>query len=151
MVQNYYNLAASDTDIVGLMAYLWPGGLDEPNQLGVRNMPQSVIDMNVKIGTMIKANYSPCTSTRVSELLNTPNLVHIFPNPTNGIIHFEFNYPAEINQLKVYNFSGEQVISLEIINSKSALLDFTKFSNGIYFYTINGVLGILETRKFVKY
>ena len=42
MVQDYYKVALTEPPISGLVGYLWPGGFDEPKQLGVRDMPQSV-------------------------------------------------------------------------------------------------------------
>lgn len=60
MVQDYYKVALTEPGISGLVGYLWPGGFDEPKQLGVRNMPQSVKDINIEIGNMIKANNPVC-------------------------------------------------------------------------------------------
>ncbi len=50
---NYYNLAASDSDVIAMVGYLWPGGLDTPAQLGARELPQTVQDEYVRIGQLI--------------------------------------------------------------------------------------------------
>jgi chitodextrinase len=61
-IQSYYDLAASDADVIGLIGYLWPGGFDEPGELGGRNLPTAVVNKLVSIGQSIKANYSPCNA-----------------------------------------------------------------------------------------
>ncbi len=61
-IKDYYDLAVSDTTIIGMVGYIWPGGFDGPGSLGARNLPQNAIDMVVEIGTMIKANNLPCAS-----------------------------------------------------------------------------------------
>jgi hypothetical protein len=53
VLQDYYNLAASEPDVIGILGYLWIGGFDG---LGVRNMPQSVIDLNIQLGRGVKLN-----------------------------------------------------------------------------------------------
>lgn len=50
---SYYDLALSDPEIIGIIGYLWPGGLDDPRQKGTRNLPQRVIDEHRRIGKLI--------------------------------------------------------------------------------------------------
>ena len=57
-VKDYYDLASSDTSVAGLLGFQWVGMAD--GELGVRNMPQNVRDLNVDIGKAIKANNSMC-------------------------------------------------------------------------------------------
>jgi hypothetical protein len=59
-IQDYYDLAASDPEIAGLLGYRWAGNAGDP-AIGVRDMPQNIIDLNVSIGKRIKANNSPCS------------------------------------------------------------------------------------------
>jgi chitodextrinase len=61
-IQSYYDLAAGDPDVIGFIGYLWPGGFDEPGELGGRNLPAAVVNKLVSIGQSIKANYSPCNA-----------------------------------------------------------------------------------------
>ncbi len=49
----YYDLARADPEIIGIIGYLWPGGLDDPRQKGARNLPQNVIDEHQRIGRAI--------------------------------------------------------------------------------------------------
>ncbi len=50
---NYYGLAKSDPDVVGLIGYLWPSKLDDENQIGARELPASVINEHIRIGKAI--------------------------------------------------------------------------------------------------
>jgi hypothetical protein len=72
MLQSYFNLASSDPDVIGILGYLWVGGFDAPMDLGVRNMPQSVIDLNLDLGRKIKLNGqvppSPPTGLRATNV-----------------------------------------------------------------------------------
>ena len=150
MVQNYYNLAANDTDIVGLLAYLWPGGLDDPNQMGVRNMPQSVKDKNVEIGLKIKANYSPCEITSITEGSLSNSSVKVFPNPATDEVVFEFSDNENLNyQLRLYSVFGELIYS-SIISSSKTSIALNHVSSGLYFYTITSPTKTVYSGKFVK-
>lgn len=53
VASRYYNLAKSDPDIIGIIAYLWPSGFDDPHQMGARQLPIKVIDEHVRIGRLI--------------------------------------------------------------------------------------------------
>jgi hypothetical protein len=59
-IQDYYDLAASDPEIAGLLGYRWAGSLGD-SAIGVRDMPQNIIDLNVSLGKRVKANNSPCS------------------------------------------------------------------------------------------
>ncbi|MBA3471221.1 MAG: hypothetical protein H0T53_16420 [Herpetosiphonaceae bacterium] len=50
---SYFNLAASDRDVVALIGYAWPGGFDAPHAQGARQLPQSVRDEYARIGKLI--------------------------------------------------------------------------------------------------
>ena len=50
---SYYELAATDADIVALLAYLWPGGLDGPTHLGTRDLPEEALSVHRLIGATI--------------------------------------------------------------------------------------------------
>ncbi|MEO1615931.1 MAG: hypothetical protein AAFV88_08795 [Planctomycetota bacterium] len=48
----YCRIAAEDEDVIGLMAYFWPGGFDDPTALGTRQM-SDVKNQYRKIGRRI--------------------------------------------------------------------------------------------------
>jgi hypothetical protein len=50
-----YRVAASDPDVVALIGYLWPGGIDpaHPGELGARDLPENVRQIYRQIGQRI--------------------------------------------------------------------------------------------------
>ncbi len=136
VVQNYYDLAAADTNVIGLIGYIWPGGLDDPGHLGVRNLTQGVIDRNVTIGQLIKANYSPCTSsdiqTEESQNLNAT----VYPNPVSDQFTFDFSFEAENANVMMYDSRGQLMKSYSEVNGKSMQIETGDLADGIYFVVI---------------
>lgn len=53
VAENYFAFASADPDVVALIGYLWPSGLDDPEQLGARALPQSVLATYASIGERI--------------------------------------------------------------------------------------------------
>ncbi len=145
IVQNYYNLAASDTSIIGLIGYLWAGGLDDPGQLGVRDMPQSVINKNVEIGRMIKANNSPCKTTGLNENICSKINFLIFPNPATETLKISFRNNQK-QQLEIYNFVGQLIKEVSIINSET--INISDLQKGVYFIRLKDSPS--QTLKFIK-
>jgi hypothetical protein len=45
-----------------LLGYRWAGNVGDP-AIGVRDMPQNIIDLNESLGKRIKANNSPCSKS----------------------------------------------------------------------------------------
>lgn len=128
MVQNYYELASNDTSVIGLIGYLWAGGLDDPEQLGVRNLPQNVIDKNVAIGSMIKQNNSGCIKTNIPTI-NLNQTIQLFPNPATSNISIQL--PIYPQKIAIYNTMGALVHS-EIIYAASTISTLN-FPTGVYY------------------
>lgn len=145
MVQNYYNLAASDASIIGLIGYLWAGGLDDPEQLGVRDMPQSVIDKNVEIGMMIKSNNSPCKTTDINENIFSESNFSIFPNPATETLKISFR-DNQKQQIQICNSFGQVV--KEILIASNEKINIAGLPSGVYFIRLKDIS--LQTQKFVK-
>lgn len=145
MVQNYYNLAASDTLVIGLIGYLWAGGLDDPGQLGVRDMPQSVIDKNIEIGRMIKANNSPCRTNGINENIFSESTFLIFPSPANEILKISFR-DNQKQQIQISNSIGQVVKEILIINNEA--VNISDLPNGVYFICLKNIPS--QTQKFIK-
>lgn len=145
MIQNYYNLAASDTSIVGLIGYLWAGGLDSPDQLGVRNMPQSVIDKNVEIGSMIKANNPVCLATAVAETPITAEYLSLWPNPCTETLYISLGV-KDPQQIEIINIFGQIVKDGLITHQQS--INISDLPRGIYFIRSKDSPGTLL--RFIK-
>lgn len=78
--------------------------------------------------------------TNVTENVN--DLFNVYPNPTISKVYFN----KEVNNLKIYNLSGEIIYS-NYENVKS--IDLTDVNSGIYFIKMN-VDGIEVNKKIIK-
>ena len=86
------------------------------------------------------ANFSAITldwapSTTSIENVKANSDVKIFPNPSNGIIKVEYK---EATNIKVENSIGKIIYDEKINKSGAGIrtIDLSKFSNGIYFITL---------------
>ncbi len=50
---SYTRFARRNKDVVAIIGYLWPGGFDQPDQLGARHLPPEVIEVYGIIGRWI--------------------------------------------------------------------------------------------------
>jgi hypothetical protein len=82
-ILDYYELAASDPDISGLLGFLWAGTNGDPNELGVRDMPQNIIDLNQQIGKKVVANYSMCAPAKPPDAGTAPASIGDTGAPAN--------------------------------------------------------------------
>ena len=55
VAESYAALAARDPSVVALVGYLWPGGLDDPEQLGARELPAGVRETYREIGQRVRS------------------------------------------------------------------------------------------------
>lgn len=53
VIQSYFDLAVSLPESIALIGYLWPGGLDDADQLGARELPENVQVLLQEIGDEI--------------------------------------------------------------------------------------------------
>jgi hypothetical protein len=53
IMPHYYTLAQSDSEIVGMLVYAWPGGISSVNEYGVRDFPASTLEIYKSIGRSI--------------------------------------------------------------------------------------------------
>lgn len=133
VVQNYYDLAVNDTNIIGLIGYIWPGGLDGPTHHGVRNLTAPVINKNVEIGQLIKANFSPCNTIGIQESDESKENMRIYPNPATEVLNIDFLSEPVDGALTIYNSLGQVVKTISNIRSNSVSIETADFANGMYF------------------
>lgn len=50
---SYYELAKSESKVIALIGYTWPGGFDTTSALGARQLPQEVQNEYIRIGKEI--------------------------------------------------------------------------------------------------
>jgi Secretion system C-terminal sorting domain len=134
VVQNYYDLAASDTNIIGLIGYIWPGGLDGPTHHGVRNLTPAVINKNVEIGTMIKANYSPCNTIDISKPGNPSADLKIYPNPSRESLTIEVMDDLH-HDFQILDCLGRVLLRGSL--KRSQTIDLSSFPAGLYLIKVD--------------
>lgn len=133
VVQNYYNLAVADTDIVGIAGFTWPGLA--PGWLGARSLPESVKNKNIVIGNMIKANYNPCSPLPVHYPESANNNLMVFPNPAENFINFSRQGSTDELNIAIYNVMGQETYR-HVFKNQHLSIDLTDWIRGFYYYTI---------------
>ncbi len=147
VVQNYYNLAIADTNVIGMAGFTWPGL--SAGWLGARSMPQNVINKTVQIGQLIKANYNPCT-VGIKNTEVPKNEFYVFPNPANDKLNFNRSQNKEQVHLIIYGAVGNTILQREI-NEELNAVSLRDISEGMYFYRLTDRNGnILQSGKFIK-
>lgn len=132
VAQNYYDLAVADTSVIGLIGYIWPGGLDAPDHYGVRNLTPAVINKNVEIGQNIKANFSPCSGLNLLENeLNKMELT-IFPNPVSDFVQIETGVEVTNASITIYDAFGRIEKLITNLSGASICIETTPLPDGIY-------------------
>lgn len=136
IIQNYYDLAVSDTSIIGLVGYIWPGGLDGPTHHGVRNMSTPIIDKNVEIGQLIKASFSPCNTLSIEDNDRIKWDIKIYPNPAKEILSITTSFEAINAEIIIYNLFGQIEKRISNINSETTNIETHDLASGIYFIVL---------------
>ena len=82
-------------------------------------------------------------------LSNLENLIFIYPNPTNDIIHI---YYSNNNGLRadVLDINGQMIISNTSVDANHQVIDLSKFSSGVYLLRIRTKDGDTLVKKVVK-
>jgi len=75
------------------------------------------------------------------------NQIHIYPNPTNGILNIRFN-DNSTKQIIISNIAGKIIIE-KLINTQKATVDLTEFNKGIYILSIKNEK-TYQTKKILK-
>lgn len=72
--------------------------------------------------------------------------IDVFPNPSIGLVKFEFNRKVS-GVLKIFNIRGEQVLSLVIENKTQLSIDIEK--NGLYIGQFTSIEGYKLNQKII--
>jgi hypothetical protein len=83
-----------------------------------------------------------------TETMNESTSVHIYPNPSEGILTIEVaSVIVNQSQLVLTDTYGK-VVTTHSINQHQTIIDCTQLRSGVYFYTV--ILGEeTETGKFI--
>jgi surface protein len=90
-------------------------------------------------------------STKIIDDLSSTNYelennISIYPNPAKNILHIEAKNKQKIEQLKIYNLSGLELMNVE---ENKQLLNLESLSTGVYFIQIQTNLGTVN-KRFIK-
>ena len=83
--------------------------------------------------------------TKATQNTLTGNL-HIFPNPTRGIVNIEYPNVAADVSVFVYNTFGQLVMSQQLVNN---VLNVERLANGTCIVRVVGNNKIIGTQKLV--
>ena len=98
-----------------------------------------------------QSNYE--VATLIDNLNNVAIDVKVYPNPTSDFIIVSFNnFPSSGghgNVLKITDINGK-ILLQEKINQQKKQLDFSSYSNGIYFLSVKQGNQLLKSFKIIK-
>ncbi len=81
-------------------------------------------------------NYTYSTAG-IYSIENKLNNLHVYPNPSSGIICFDLNNSVSEFKLYIHNIKGQLVYSQKMRNNGKNNLNLSFLSNGTYFIDIN--------------
>lgn len=74
--------------------------------------------------------------------------LNVYPNPTNGIIHFNLQgLKSQSLDLTIYNSFGQAIVNSHL---KNGMIDMNNYSNGLYFYNLKSEGKTIYRGKFLK-
>ena len=88
-------------------------------------------------GCTATSNIVAVTVTRVIENINN-SIINVYPNPSKGVVNISFENAIN-DQLSIEDFTGKEIYTEQINQKNSSVktIDFSKYSNGIYFIKIS--------------
>lgn len=96
---------------------------------------------------------SNCTG--IDELIESENIVSIFPNPTNENLSVSFNQPnEELFTIELFDVAGRKIKTFEnrelISKQNTITVNIENIQTGIYFLKISGSNNTSITKKIIK-
>jgi hypothetical protein len=91
------------------------------------------------INALNGAEYTCATEDGV-EQISAGTKMHIYPNPTGGLINVSMESITAGSWLQIYGLHGERVLQVKLVNGKNEI-DLTGASKGAYLYRIAGESG----------
>ena len=106
---------------------------------------QYAVTITDSLGCKATFNYTVSFANSINSIING---ISIYPNPTTGIINFNFTN-KEIKNLKITNLTGKTIYEKSEIKQIEAF-DLSEFSTGIYIITIQSNNEIFTTKLIKK-
>ncbi len=89
-----------------------------------------------------------CVTVSVNELQISDKLFSVYPNPVFTVLHFDISDDLGLTSVSVFNTSGKQLTTTKP-NKKS--IDFSDFTNGVYFIQAEFTNGQRAYKRVVKH
>lgn len=140
----------TDDGVSSLSSFLRVGQVNDPADdlyldLVVPSTPFGIDPIDV-LQEMVD-DWGGCVNIGVP-LIDLDNVIKCYPNPSEGIVNFEFQSNVGSISIAIHNSLGKRITKETIIveDSNSIQMDFPA---GIYFYEVSGQNGISGTGKFI--
>jgi len=123
--------------------------------LPITNLNVNVVNGNAIVttaitpGTCILTDTTYCTNLGVHEMSPGPEIITIYPCPTNSGITVTASIPLHNAHLIVYNSFGQRILSCENISGSSVSVDCRSFAEGMYFIAIDEEGQASLTKSFI--
>lgn len=92
---------------------------------------------------------SECTLVDFSGLNELDRFVHLFPNPTNGLVTVEFDSETAVEKMVVSDNSGRILFTYSGTTTATFTIDLSNESKGVYFLSVQ-IGGQTQTHKITK-
>lgn len=98
----------------------------------------------------VTAHYqSPCYEINVNEPIeNNNNVLHLFPNPSAGIIHL-VDKISDTKIIRIIDLNNRCLLDFKTVN-KENVIDLSNYSSGIYFVELYSEMKVYHARIFLQ-
>lgn len=111
------------------------------NWINTAGCSASRVDFNTS-----RSNKKAIADSGASLLENLISILHIYPNPNNGIVHLVVPELLEGSTLSIYNNLGQKLQS-QIIENKESTLNLINLKDGIYYIEFNTLEGTIVKKN----
>jgi len=93
---------------------------------------------------------TPCELLVTVPKTDSPNILNVFPNPTNNTLHFNINSPTIGDAIILVNMQGKQIKKIDIQNTaKDIVFSVTNLTPGLYVALVLHENSIIEKHKII--
>ncbi|MBE0661700.1 MAG: T9SS type A sorting domain-containing protein [Bacteroidales bacterium] len=121
------------------------GFLNWTNEQGVEVSSTAIFDFTMLAGDLtLTANFEPISGL---DEVSQSGLLHVFPNPSTGMLKLNIDGKLVGSQYVMYNHLGENILSGQF-HTENMVINMTDFPTGVYFITTTGSLK--QSLKIIK-
>jgi type IX secretion system substrate protein len=143
----------SKMDSLGLSCGMVPFNFSYTDSMSAVSMdsipafPTPAIDSGGVINVMTMSSSVHCISVSSLEIVNPIDKISIFPNPFSDKLNI-LNNNTKLSEIILYDITSRKL--LEQKYTKSALINTTQLTKGIYLYEVRNKNGVIKKGKVVK-